>query len=381
MPGVKRGAWESGRVARGLKRGPVAQKRYRTISAGKPTGSGLFGGLILIVSVLVASCSDPAGIGPEAATPPPSGPPPAASVAVIADVAEMGVGEQVQLEALILDGSGNELTDVEVTWSSNDPSVASVDGDGVVTGLALGSLTVSATAAGASGTLALDVNGFLIGPSGGEVLSADGRAAATVPADALTQPVVITIEPAEIGDLPTRSDEVFVQGSAYEFGPSGQQFSAPVELRIQYDPARIPQNVEEETLGLGRKSGEFWTGVTGGSVDMSTDEVRGEVMGFSIYASIGVPTDDLPAAAITAPAGGSSYAWGSSVTFTGTGTDPEDGALSGAALVWTSSLDGQFGTGGSVMTSALSIGVHTITLTVTDSNGGVDTDQITVTIT
>ena len=69
------------------------------------------------------------------------------------------------------------------------------------------------------------------------------------------------------------------------------------------------------------------------------------------------------------------------MTFTGTGTDPEDGALSGASLVWTSDLDGQFGTSGSVTTSGLSIGVHTITLTVTDSNGGTDTDQITVTIT
>ena len=91
--------------------------------------------------------------------------------------------------------------------------------------------------------------------------------------------------------------------------------------------------------------------------------------------------NNRPTATITAPAGGSSFPAGTSVTFTGTGTDPEDGALSGASLLWTSDLDGKFGTGASVTTSGLSIGVHTITLTVTDSDGGADVHPITVPIT
>ncbi len=256
-----------------------------------------------------------------------------------------------------------------------------MDAAGVVSGLELGSVTVTATVEGVSGTIAIDVRGFLIGPSGGVVMSADGFASVNVPAEALDDPVVITVEPAKIADLPTQNDEVFIQRSAYEFGPSGQEFSVPVELTIQYEPGRIPPNIDESSLRLGRADGAFWTPVTGGSVDASAEEVRGEVTGFSIYGAIGVPIDFLPTATITAPASGSSFASGTSVTFTGTGTDPEDGALSGASLVWTSDLDGQFGTGGSVTTSGLSIGVHTITLTVTDSHGGTDTDQITVTIT
>jgi TonB family protein len=91
-------------------------------------------------------------------------------------------------------------------------------------------------------------------------------------------------------------------------------------------------------------------------------------------------TNNLPAATITAPAGGSSFTAGASVTFTGTGTDLEDGALWDASLVWTSDLDGELGTGESVTTSELSIGVHTITLTVTDSNGGTNAHPITVPI-
>src|SRR6185369_3979186 len=71
---------------------------------------------------------------------------------------------------------------------------------------------------------------------------------------------------------------------------------------------------------------------------------------------------------------------GTSVSFSGAGNDPEDGALSGGALVWTSSIDGQIGTGTSVATSALSAGTHTIALTSKDSHGAAGVASIVVTI-
>src|SRR5207253_2175281 len=55
------------------------------------------------------------------------------------------------------------------------------------------------------------------------------------------------------------------------------------------------------------------------------------------------------------------------VTLTGTATDAEDGDL-GAALAWTSSIDGPLGMGPSV-TSALSVGLHTIAAVVSDARG------------
>jgi len=87
-----------------------------------------------------------------------------------------------------------------------------------------------------------------------------------------------------------------------------------------------------------------------------------------------------PSASITAPADGSSVNEGAAVTFTGTGSDPQDGALTGASLVWTSSLDGQIGTGGTFMTSALSAGTHTVTLTATDADGNTGAASITLTV-
>ena len=93
------------------------------------------------------------------------------------------------------------------------------------------------------------------------------------------------------------------------------------------------------------------------------------------------PTNAAPAASVTSPPNGASYAQGASVTFSGTGSDAEDGSLAGASLVWTSSLDGQIGTGASFSTSALSVGTHAITLTAKDSKGATGTATRTITVT
>jgi hypothetical protein len=71
---------------------------------------------------------------------------------------------------------------------------------------------------------------------------------------------------------------------------------------------------------------------------------------------------------------------GSPVTFTGAGNDPEDGALTGSSLVWTSNVDGQIGTGQTFMTSALTEGQHTVTLAATDSESGVGSETVLVVI-
>ena len=68
---------------------------------------------------------------------------------------------------------------------------------------------------------------------------------------------------------------------------------------------------------------------------------------------------------ITAPPDGSSFPEGTSIGFTGTANDAEDGELS-ASLGWSSSIDGSLGTGDSLQ-ATLSVGTHTITASVTDS--------------
>src|SRR5439155_1373698 len=75
-----------------------------------------------------------------------------------------------------------------------------------------------------------------------------------------------------------------------------------------------------------------------------------------------------PTVTITAPASGAVVAAGDPVAFAAAASDPEDGSLT-ASIRWTSSLDGPLGTGGTIRTTALRIGTHTITAAVTDSGG------------
>ena len=73
---------------------------------------------------------------------------------------------------------------------------------------------------------------------------------------------------------------------------------------------------------------------------------------------------------INAPENGESRLVSTPVAFVGSASEP-------ATLVWTSSLDGQIGTGNSFM-AMLSVGTHTITLTATNAGGAVASASITL---
>jgi hypothetical protein len=91
------------------------------------------------------------------------------------------------------------------------------------------------------------------------------------------------------------------------------------------------------------------------------------------------PVNDPPAVSITSPDDGSTFDSGATIDFAGTAGDNEDGDLT-ASLIWTSSIDGQIGTGGSFFTNLLSDGTHTITASVTDSGGKTGSNSISITV-
>ena len=100
----------------------------------------------------------------------------------------------------------------------------------------------------------------------------------------------------------------------------------------------------------------------------------------TVLVTIAAPANQPPTATITAPSQDTTATQGDAVTFTGTGSDPEDGPLTGPSLQWESSLDGNIGSGVSVVTSDLTVGVHTIRLIATDSQAAADTAEITITV-
>ncbi|MEP4078165.1 PQQ-dependent sugar dehydrogenase [Haloferula sp.] len=89
--------------------------------------------------------------------------------------------------------------------------------------------------------------------------------------------------------------------------------------------------------------------------------------------------DGSPIVAISEPLDGATLNEGDSVTFTATATDLIDGDLSGS-LAWTSDVDGSIGSGATFDFGALSVGAHTITASVSDTNGGSSSDAIAVTV-
>jgi hypothetical protein len=87
----------------------------------------------------------------------------------------------------------------------------------------------------------------------------------------------------------------------------------------------------------------------------------------------------IPFVTITSPQNGATFGFGETITFSGSAKDFGTGELTGSALVWTSSIDGEIGTGETFTKNDLSPGIHTITLSATNSNN--QTGEATRTIT
>jgi uncharacterized protein YjdB len=106
---------------------------------------------------------------------------PVATVAVAPSTVSILQGATTQLTATTSDASGHVLTGRTVTWSSSDKTRATVDGNGLVTGVSYGQVTITATSEGKSGTATVNVGdgsapvlvGLTVSPSPVDVTSSD----------------------------------------------------------------------------------------------------------------------------------------------------------------------------------------------------------------
>src|SRR5207249_2911887 len=67
------------------------------------------------------------------------------------------LGLTQQFTAVAKDANGNVMPGQAFTWTVDNPLVARVDAGGIVTAVANGSATITATAAGVSGTATLSI--------------------------------------------------------------------------------------------------------------------------------------------------------------------------------------------------------------------------------
>lgn len=78
----------------------------------------------------------------------------------------------MQFTAEVKDSDGNVMMDVEITWASDTPGVATVDGDGLVTAVDSGTATITATAGSVSGPATVTVEIVVESAADREVLLA-----------------------------------------------------------------------------------------------------------------------------------------------------------------------------------------------------------------
>ncbi len=105
---------------------------------------------------VAAPQQDPPSQQPTSPAPPPA--PTTASVVVTLDSLSMVVGHASQAHALAKDAQGNLLSGKSATWSSLNPSIATVSSSGVVTAKAAGPASIQATIDNINGSAALVVN-------------------------------------------------------------------------------------------------------------------------------------------------------------------------------------------------------------------------------
>lgn len=193
--------------------------------------------------------------------------------------------------------------------------------------------------------------------------------------------------PPEVAIVSPTPLEVLRKGEAHVFlGTATDGFDTPATMTLTWIldrgeefPSDVDANgdltlaIDVEPLALGEHLIELK------AVDSDGDE-----------ALVGVPwvldgAISAPQVTITAPEDGAFYVPGEEITFVGEATD-NNTAADALSFAWTSDLDGALsgaisGDGQSVLfTSALTLGTHAIHLEVTDGDGEVGLDTVTVTI-
>jgi uncharacterized protein YjdB len=114
---------------------------------------------------------------------------PVFSVGIVPAAATIAVGRAAQLSAQLLDSVGGQLGTRPVLWSSDQPAIASVRNDGLVTGVAVGQARITASVEGRSNAATVTVTpvpaaSLTIAPAGATLKVGATRQFASTPLDA-----------------------------------------------------------------------------------------------------------------------------------------------------------------------------------------------------
>jgi len=379
------------------------------LSVANVNASGLVTGVAPGSATITAASEGKSGAAVITVNPAPV---PVASVGVTPGSATMQAGQTVQLAATPKDVNGNPLSGRVVTWASSTPAVATVNASGLVTSVAAGSATITATSEGQSGTALISVTAAPVAsvavtpaavglqPGGtvqltatpkdangnpltgrGVVWTSSTGAVATVGSSGLVTAVATgaaTITATSEGqsgsssitvsNAPVASVAVTPAAASVQVGQTMQLAATPKDANGNPLSGRIISWSSSNTSVVGVNSSGLVTAVaTGGATITATSE------GQSGTASITVPP--VPVATVAVTPASASVDEGKTVQLTATPKDAAGNPLSGRVVTWTSSNTAAATVNSSGLVTAKLAGAATITAT---SEGQSGTSAITV---
>lgn len=209
--------------------------------------------------------------------------PPVASITLNKSAGRILPGDTLQLTATLKDGNGATLSNRKVTWSSSAATIASVSASGLVSGIATGASTITATSEGKTATANITVDdGGVVAASGGSVNAAGGTVKVDIPSGAISTATAVTVAPATtIPALPAYTNSV--AGTAFNIGPAGATFSKPVRVTVAYDPTKLPAWMIPSDLALLHYNGTKWEKLPDLIVDSVKKTVSATTTSFSPF--------------------------------------------------------------------------------------------------
>jgi uncharacterized protein YjdB len=237
----------------------TARDRNNTVLTGRPTGwtssdntvatvssSGLVSAVNAGTATITATVDTAHGtssITVAAATPAPVD-----VVSVSPQSGSVDVGKTLQLVATARDAGGNVISGRPTSWTVSDASVATVSGSGLVTGVAAGTATVTATVEGKSGTSAITVAPVTPpGPDDPVLVGAGDIASCDSDGDEATALLLDKIS----GTVFTLGDNVYNDGFLWEFMDCYEPSWGRHKARTK------PSNGNHETYGTSDMAGYF----------------------------------------------------------------------------------------------------------------------------
>jgi hypothetical protein len=268
---------------------------------------------------------------------------PTVTISDPANGATFDEGEVISFSATASDVEDGDVT-ASLSWVSNIDGTISSGGSFSRSDLSVGVHTITATATDSGG------------------LTGSGQVSITInPAN--TAPAVTISAPAD--------SVTFTAGETINFsGTAGDVEDGDVTASLSW-----VSNIDG-TIGSGGSFSRANLSVGVHTITASVSDSGGLTGSDQVSITVN-PINMAPTVTTNAPTDGATFTAGETINFSGTASDVEDGDVT-ASLSWVSDIDGTIGSGGSFSRSDLSVGVHTITATATDSGGLTSSDQISI---